>query len=187
MPNLTDPNAVELREPAIEPSGVGTGGIDPVRLQFTETTRDLPEDLEEALQAYLRSSAGLIAAFGKADFFGDLEPAGTALPYLVFTDSGDETASYQTESDDGSIGVNDYQTLQLTVYAASRAAARRLRRAVEKTLNDAPLLFTQGTLLYFRRAGRLVQKDPDPGPDGLDVWAGILTFAAITERTTATL
>jgi hypothetical protein len=54
---------------------------------------------------------------------------------------------------------------------------------VKATITDAPLGFTGGTLLVLRPGSVAVNLDPDLGPSGEDVWAGVIQFEATVDST----
>lgn len=132
----------------------------------------LAADLLEAAIAYLGASPAVAAAL-PGGVWGDEAPAGAALPFAVLSEP-------EGDSDNESLGASiETATLQLSVFAADKAAARAIRRTLAALLSDAPLTFAAGALLHLRADGRTGMKDPDRGPGGRDVWQEVQLFEAV--------
>lgn len=141
-----------------------------------------PADLLEAIIAHCDADATIAAAL-PGGVFTDVAPLGAALPLAVVTDLG-ETDDWQSPTADGTVPYDDMGTIQISVFAPAKDTARAGMRVIEASLNDAPLTFTAGTLLYLRRRGRPhTTRDPDLGPDGEDVWMQTLMFESVVSRT----
>jgi hypothetical protein len=129
---------------------------------------EVSEDFWQALYLLLSTSSTLV----------DMLPGGVwkeaaghdaPLPYLLIVDPADDVHVPMTSSGDYStIG-----TVQLSVYAegmsevAAATTARSILWRVASLVNDAPLTFDRGTLVYLRQSmpDRGLD-DPDPGPNG---------------------
>lgn len=148
----------------------------------------LPADLLEALAAYLDAQDALVSAFaGSASspkFWADVAPLGIQLPLLVFAEHA-EPERYESPDGSGTVGVVEEGEVELAVYAATKAQARQLRRALVAALDDAPLRFATGTLLYLRARRRQGALGPVPGPDGSDAWEDRATLRYQVGRTHA--
>lgn len=164
MPTVTDPLviSVDVVALAIGPAGAPGGS-----------------DLFASLFGVLDADAALALAFGRSGWlwlhFG---PPATALPYAVLTQAGG-AASWES----GGRWIDDV-AFDLSVYAATRARARTLARQVAAAIEAADLAGTlandESSPLYLRRAGAgLDEIDPDPGPDGGDVWRHGISFRAL--------
>ena len=87
-------------------------------------------DIEEALTTYLLAQTGLTALIDRRFSFGDA-PQNQALPYVVcitISDVKDHTLRAQSELEG--------PVYQLTVYAATRRAARAVARQIKAALQD---------------------------------------------------
>lgn len=140
----------------------------------------LPADLAEALLAHLEADAALLARL-PGGIWGDEAPADTPLPYAVLVEVA-EVAEYEGPKGSGRVPYADRAAIQVGIFDSSRSAARGLGNLVEAAVNDAPLEFEGGDLLWLRRSDRRMQKDPELGPGGVDVWQRILVFDALTQR-----
>lgn len=69
---------------------------------------------------------------------------------------------------------------QVAVVSPGKARSRAAARLVMASLDNAPLAFEDGPLLYLRHADFVSSKDPEKGPGGVDVWRTVVTFSAIT-------
>lgn len=135
-----------------------------------------PVNLTDAILQHLAVDSAVMTAV-PGGFWGDEAPPEEVFPYLVFVEP-DAAREYQTGTTDG-VPCDDRITLQLTVYATGRAAAVDAAKVVRVSLNDAPLTFDDGTLLYLRATNLVVSKDPDKATNGSDVWAAMITLSAI--------
>jgi len=123
-------------------------------------------DLVAAAIAYLRSSS--LPSFGDSPttpkYFTDLQPPGTAVPYIAF-DSPDEERTYES---DGTWLAEGTLTVEIacgnTTPGGAKTSARLLAEAVSAILQDAPLFFTEGDLIYFRRSERKYRAIKETGP-----------------------
>lgn len=143
-----------------------------LRLPFSTTTTITPVDLLEAIEAWLNADAGL-AALAAGGAWADEAPLFTPLPYVIITEPD---GNWDNESNSASV---EPVRVQVSVFAISKAQARSIRRYLKTLVQDAPLTFTAGTLLYLRAADRAGLKDPDRGPDGHDIWQEIQFFDAL--------
>lgn len=112
-------------------------------------------NLLDAMLGHMRGSPGLVAAFGDT---GTAVPAtdkfwpapvrdGVSLPWAVYQDVGGNT-TYTT----GPASIEE-GAIRFIVAADGKDTANRLAKLLVKTLNDAPLIFMDGLLMYFRAAG----------------------------------
>lgn len=126
-----------------------------------------------ALCEVVGADAGLSTEFGRSAWlWRTLAPPDEPLPVAVFGGVNSESI--------GEAGTQapwmDAATYSLTVYASSPAVARRLCRrvvALAESLADAGTMISgEGQVMSLRRsdAGH-DDRDPDPGPDGGDVWS----------------
>jgi hypothetical protein len=107
-------------------------------------------------------------AFGSSSWLWlGLAPQTQELPYGTIT-AHSATPAYSSPDDDGMAGSLDAVTFILSVYSTSRENCRR---------------FTGGTLLVLRPGSVAVNLDPDLGPSGEDVWAGVIQFEATVDTT----
>jgi hypothetical protein len=143
------------------------------------------DDLIGAVVEYANAHPSLTdaAAFGSASWLWlGLAPQTQELPYGTIT-ADSATPAYYSPDDGGLAGSLDAITFILSVYSTSRTNCRRLTDLVKATITDAPLAFTGGTLLVLRPGSVAVNLDPDLGPSGEDVWAGVIQFEATVDST----
>lgn len=160
MPNDSDLNAGELND-----AGVTTPVV-------------VPDDLVGALVAWLRADATVTALLGAAtDVWGDLAPAGRTGSYLV---ASERMALPEYESPDAtdSAPYTAVVEVQLSAFATTRAAARKLARAAVKSCRDADLTFAEGTCLRLRPARWHEMRDPDLGPGSKPRWQHVVFLTA---------
>lgn len=134
-------------------------------------------DVVDAVAAFANAHPALTdsTAFGGAWLWHGRAPDETPMPYgtlagYTFTPSYD---SGEAGSDVGSV---EEASFTLAVYSGSRANCGRLMKLVRQTLSDAPLAFSGGVLMHLRPGAFSLDLDPDPGPDGSDVWQAVSTF-----------
>ena len=83
------------------------------------------------------------------------------LPYAVLAEPDEDDSYWSTDGDTLAEG-----HLQIDCYAGTKGQARSLGDALAAALNDAPLLFAAGVLVYLRQSSRSAALDPDPAPAG---------------------
>lgn len=138
-------------------------------------------DLVEAVVAFANAHPALTdsTAFGTTSWLWlGLAPAETATPHATISGES-STPAYHSRDLGGEPGSVTEATFTLSVYSSTRANCRRLSELVRDTLTDAPLAFSGGDLLQLRPGATAIDLDPDPGPDGGDVWAASTVFNAI--------
>jgi hypothetical protein len=142
-----------------------------------------PVNLTDAILQHLADDSAVATAV-PGGFWGDEAPPDEVFPFAVIAEP-DAPREYQSEANpaDG-VPCDDRVTIQLTIYATGRAAARSAALVVRTSLNDAPLTFDGGELLYLRAGNLAISKDPDKAEGGADVWAAMLTFSAIVSSFT---
>jgi hypothetical protein len=131
-------------------------------------------DILAASVAFLRANSLTSVAFGDSastskfwtDYAGlNAQTFQPDYPYLVFQEPQEsETYESQSETDDGSSlsdGIVDFD-----VMAPSKTTCRQLSILVAKVLNDAPLIFNDGGLVYFRHMSKTFPKMTEIGIDG---------------------
>lgn len=119
------------------------------------------DSLQEAVRMFLASDANVLA-----ELIGGVQPdmltPGSGLPAVVVIDPQDGVTDFITTAGDcvdrGTIQVSVYAEDvpdQIDVYSAydNRRNARRIAGLVAAALNDAPLTFRDGKLVYFRQSG----------------------------------
>jgi hypothetical protein len=139
-------------------------------------------DMVDSVATVLDGITDLNTAFGSTGWFWHtLAPPRTPVPYVVWRES---SGSILGESG-GASWLTD-STYSVSVYAATRAEARRLCRAavdaIEAAADAGSIVFTEGALASLRReAGAFDQLDPDPGEDGADVWEHRIVLRAFVD------
>jgi hypothetical protein len=137
--------------------------------------------LTEAIVALLDSDPELLALMPDG-IWSDESPEGETLPYLVLVElPGDRV--YESADENSAIVYVETNQYQVSIFTTSKDLAKSIGVRVASTLTDAALTFDSGSLLLFRLNRRHSEKDPQPGPDGSDVWQMILIFDAMVEST----
>ena len=136
------------------------------------------EDLRAACAAWLCAQPAIVAAFGEdlstnppTIKFWSGYSAFPAVPYLVFS-IATEDEGFETKDADSRISTLVQGTITCQVFAESEADAYTLLDQVSASetaggLTDAPLTFSVGNLIYFRRTGGNYPAIPQVGPDGI--------------------
>lgn len=141
------------RDPLLWPRPI----IKQMAIQTSSNMVDGPWDIIAASILWLRNTPSIVAATGDggyaaSKFFSDIAPRDISPPYLVFYEpqevEGFETTDGTTQS---SLIEGVYR---IDVFATGKLAARQLSEYVADALNDAPLYFQNGTLVYLRRVQR---------------------------------
>lgn len=153
-------------------------------------TPSLPPDLMAAVVAWLRLDQAVVAALGETAtsprIFADLEARGTAAPWVSFSEP-DEDESYETVDPTGrpsSVTAGLFHA-EITGPGGSggKLAIRQLAELIGDTIEDAPLTFADGTLIYLRRTGRKFPIFREPGTGGTaQFYKRILEFEYMIER-----
>lgn len=112
-------------------------------------------NLLDAMVAHMRASPSLVAAFGDTGtattatdkFWPTPVRPDVQLPWAVYEDVGGPT-QYMT----GPASIES-GAIRFVVVAAGKDKARSLARMLMSVLNDAPLQFMDGLLMYFRASG----------------------------------
>lgn len=144
------------RSPLMWPRPIATTSI----LQPAEDQYDKPWDLIAACIAWLRKDERIVAEFGDVKgsersrkFVSDVELPGTNPPYAVF-DEPMEIESYESADQSGRYSSLVQGSFNLSIFDVEKLAVRRKADMVAASLQDAPLLFTDGVLIYLRRSER---------------------------------
>jgi hypothetical protein len=119
------------------------------------------DSLQEAVRLFLAADSAIMDQ-ANGGVQPDMLTPGSGLPAVVVVDPQDGVTDFLTTSGDcvdrGTIQVSVYAEDvpdQLDVYSAydNRRNARRIAGLVANVLNDAPLTFRDGKLVYFRQSG----------------------------------
>lgn len=149
----------------------------------------LPDDLVAAAIAWLRLNPTIVAALGDAvtpKFASDAEPRNQSPPYLVF---------YEPDEDEGYESIDSVRNqassvcegrlgMELVCPAATgKLGTRQLAETITAALNDAPLTFADGVLIYLRRTQRHFPTIRETGPGANTVvWKRVIEFKYFIER-----
>lgn len=130
-----------------------------------------PWDLIAACIAWLRSKPEITAAFGDAPtsasttkFVSDLELPTSKMPYAIFSEPM-EHETYETPDQTGRFSSLVTGYFVITVLWTEKQTSRKLADLVAASLQDAPLVFTDGVLMYLRRSERRSPIVTTPGAD----------------------
>lgn len=153
------------RSPLEWPRPVVTTSI----LQPDSARADKPWDLIAACIARLRRDARIVAEFGDAGgaanprkFVSDVATPDTAPPYVVF-DEPMEVEDYETLDDSHRYSSLVRGSFNASIFDAGKLSARRRADMVAASLQDAPLVFVDGLLIYLRRSERRFPTVTVPG------------------------
>lgn len=132
-------------------------------------------DIWEALVAYVDATVPAVLGGIHADRAPNTEADGTpkVFPFYVYGQGTGGTSDYMTGTPQIVTGAGVIAIYNLGSKVQSNLLARRLAAR----LKDAPLLFEDGNLMYFR--SRVLYQgtlDPDPGPNGEDVYQSVVEF-----------
>ena len=132
-------------------------------------------DIWQALVAYVDANVPTITGGIHADRAPNTEADGTpkVFPFAVYEQGAGGTSDYMT----GSPRIVDGAGTIAVYNLGSKVQSNLLARQLDSQLKDASLSFTDGNLMFFR-ASILYQGtlDPDPGPNGEDVYQSVITF-----------
>lgn len=173
------------RSPTMWPRPIASQSI----YQFPGNMIDKPWDLIAACIAWLRNDAAIVAAFGDVKgshrnqkFVSDIELVKTSPPYAVF-DEPTEIENYETPDQDGLSSSVANGLFKLTVYTNEKLVARQYAEMLAASLNDAPLKFTDGILLYLRRSERRWPTLISPGNgENVTLYKRVLEFEYLIDR-----
>lgn len=173
------------RTPTMWPRPIASQSI----YQFPGNMVEKPWDLIAACIAWLRQQPTIVAAFGDVKgsktsqkFVSDVELPKTSPPFVVFNEPI-EVESYETADGSGMRGSKVDGLFEIHVYATGKLDSRQKADTVAASLQDAPLQFTDGVLLYLRRTERKFPSFRSPGPDDdVALYHRIVEFHYIIER-----
>lgn len=131
----------------------------------------IPDDLVDAVVARVRARLIDVDAPSLTWFGPGEAPDRQPLPYATISEPDEDDTYWNTQGD----GLADGH-LEISVFAGDKKSARWTGHLIKEALNDAPLLFSAGTLVYLRQSGRTAGLDPDPAPGGGDCWSEIRQF-----------
>lgn len=140
-------------------------------------------NLLDAMVGWLRSTPAVVAAFGddpsslETDKFGPIPLRKADLPWAAYADVGGEV-QYMTSNDTIETG-----GLQFVVVANGKDIAESLVRLLVKTLNDAPLVFMSGRLMYLRAGSPSAVPVGDLAPNCPNAYAYAVTMNSMVQGT----
>lgn len=140
-------------------------------------------NLLDAMVGFMRGTPNLVAAFddqgpsvpAKDKFWPSPVRTGVELPWAVYEDGGGDV-TYMT----GPASI-ETSAIRFAVVADGKDAALSLVRLLVKTLNDAPLVFMDGRLMYFRAGSPSVIPVSSILPDCPNGYAYSVVFNAMTQ------
>ena len=138
----------------------------------------IPPDLIAACIAWLRQQPQIVSAFGDSattpKFVSDILPRSLGPPYLVFYEPH-EDEEYETIDARGPSTIAE-GVFHVDLVGTGKFAVRQLAEQVAAALNDAPLTFLDGVLVYLRRSVRHYPTFRTAGPS-----ANVVEFKRILE------
>lgn len=146
-------------------------------------------DLVAACIAWLRLNAAIVAAFGDTvatpKFGSDIAARGISPPYLEFYEP-EEDESYETADGTGlpSTLADGLLSFDLVCPGSlGKLGTRQLGELVIEALNDAPLTFLDGVLVYLRRTKRHYPTFRGGGPgNNIVIWKRTMDMDYKIER-----
>lgn len=145
-------------------------------------------DLPAAMIGWLRSQPTIVAAFGEdtsapatTKFWADAARQGVALPWAVYEEVDGELAAMTAAG-----GVTcriETGLVRFVVVAEGKRAARDLGRMVMKGLDDAPLVFDDGRLMYLRARRPFFAPAGTLAPNSPGASARVVVFETMVQRT----
>lgn len=131
----------------------GYGGGNLILQGFGASVVETYPDFPSAIIAHLRGTPAVVAAFGEdtsahatTKFWADVTPTKVNLPWATYEETGSEFM-YMTGTPPPSIETGQLRFITVT---EEKKEARDLGRLLAETLNDAPLVFDDGLLMYLR-------------------------------------
>lgn len=138
-------------------------------------------DILQFIEARFQGSAALLAAFPGDLHAGRADP-GTVRPFVT-VNVPSETPAFSTEGD-----YSEATLVQFSIFADSLPEARRLRKLLTAhdpdgfdRVEDAPL-GDRDELIAATRAGGALVLDPDPGPEGGELWMCTVDYLFLIYR-----
>jgi hypothetical protein len=145
-------------------------------------------DLLAAVVARLRASPGVVAAFAEntasaatTKFWAEAARQGVVLPWAVYEEI-DGDIQYMTQAA-GVSNTIETGAVRFVIVAAGKKAARDLGRLVSSTLDDAPLVFDDGILMYLRAKKPYFVPAADIAPENPTAYARAVVFEFMVNRT----
>lgn len=144
-------------------------------------------DLPAALVGWLRSQPTVVAAFGEdttalatTKFWADLARPGVNLPWAVYEEVEGEVTSMTAAA--GVTCSLETGTIRFVVVAQGKKAARDLGRTITRALNDAPLVFADGVLMYLRARKPSFAPVGSLAPGNPNAYARVVVFETMVQR-----
>lgn len=145
-------------------------------------------DLPAAMIGWLRASPGVVTAFAEdtnapttTKFWADAARPGAALPWAVYEELDGDVQSMTAAR--GLACSIETGTVRFTIVASGKKLARDLGRLVVKALDDAPLLFADGRLMYLRAQSTSFQPVANITPASPTAYARVVNFGFMVQRT----
>jgi hypothetical protein len=150
---------------------------------------DKPWDLIAACIAWLRTKPHVVAEFGDVKgtptgekFVSDVALPKTDLPYAIFSEP-EEVEEFESPDQDERISSRVHGVFQIHVHDREKLLARQKADNVAEALNDAPLVFTDGVLMYLRRSTRRYPTYQSVGPGAnVAAYVRVVEFNYMIER-----
>lgn len=148
-------------------------------------------DLPAAMVGWIRGQPSVVAAFGEdttalstTKFWGDEARAGVSLPWAVYEEIEGDT-EYMTAAG-GVTSSIETGMVRFVVVAEGKKVARDLGRMLVKALNDAPLVFADGSLMLLRARKPSFAPVGDLAPNCPNAYARIIAFDTMVQRSSLT-
>jgi hypothetical protein len=152
----------------------------------------VPYDIIEAAIAYLRTSSSIVSTFGDAPptvpkFFSDVLQRDIPFPYLGFSEpnevEGYETIDYGQRFSTMVQGVVEVHVRGAAPQFGKKSLRQLAEGVIAPWLNDAPLVFQNGVLVYFRKTDRQYPIITEAGMQaGIAVYCFRMQYLYMIER-----
>jgi hypothetical protein len=141
----------------------------------------IPLDLLEAIVARLLGDVDVSGVVG-SKVYSDFA-RGPVPPYLLIVDVSDKS-EYESIDNADEITTLNRLMIQVSCFHTGKKTCKDMAKFVAAALNDAPLVFEDGDLLYLRLDSNKAIPEPTPGPGtATSIYHRALTFEAISEGT----
>lgn len=134
------------------------------------------------------NSGAIVTALGETSgskkIYAD-EAMGSPAPPWVTIEEPQEQLEQQTIGDDGIVYYFGRGSLEITVYGTTKLQVKAIRKQIVTALNDAPLLFADGTLIsdHLRLAAPLNSPIPGVTIGAAQGYSATAQFTYFVERT----
>jgi hypothetical protein len=146
-------------------------------------------DLIAAIVAWLRANSAVVSALGEnqslpnmTKIWSDRPEGQPDLPYLVILEPDAESRTHQSIDWSGTIFAMCRSHVRMHFATSGKTQARSLMKLIASSLDDAPLSFSDGTLLYLRSEDSYAPNYNELPPLAPNAYERVLPFLYVVER-----